>query len=110
MAHTSDESQGHREIEGRAFFANVGGSKINGYSLAMRKLETAIAERGFDSFAAFLDGIVRQAHDVEILHAGRTHVDFHLDEVGVDAVYRSALCFEEHSKGKPKYVEGSINQ
>ena len=64
----------------------------------MRKLEAAIAQRGLDAFAAFLDGIVGQADDVEVLHAGGADVDFHLDEVSVDAVDRSALCFEEHTQ------------
>jgi hypothetical protein len=76
----------------------------------MRKLEAAIAESGLDAFAAFLDGIVRQANDVEVLHTGGTHVDFDLDQIGIDAVDGSALCFEEHVKGRPGHAEGSINQ
>jgi hypothetical protein len=65
----------------------------------MRKLETAIAQCGLYAFAAFLDGVVRQADHVEILHAGGTHVDFHLDKIGVDAIDGGALCFEEHGRG-----------
>jgi hypothetical protein len=58
MAHASNEPQSHGQIERRAFFANVRGSKINRDALAV-KLEAAIAQRGLDAFAAFLDGIVR---------------------------------------------------
>jgi hypothetical protein len=59
----------------------------------MRKLEAAIAQCGLDAFAAFLDG-------VEVLHTRRAHVDFHLDEIGVEAVDGGALCFEEHGRGR----------
>ena len=110
VAHATDKSQGHRKVESRSFFANVSGSEVDGDALAMRKLEAAIAERRLDALTALFNGIVREANDVEVLHAGGTHVDFHFDEVGVDAVDRGALCFEEHGSGKPKYNEGSINQ
>src|SRR5580658_4304699 len=106
MAHAADQSQGHREIERGAFFANVSGSQIDGHSLAMRKLEAAVAKRGLDAFTAFLDGVVREADDVKVLHARGADVDFDLDNVGVDAVDGSALRFEEHSREKPDYAEG----
>ncbi len=107
MAHASDESKSHREIERRAFLANVGGRQIDGDALPVREFEAAVAKGRLDALAAFLDGIVRQADDVEILHAGRTHVDFDLDEVGVDAVDRSALRFEEHGRGKLHSAEAA---
>ena len=94
------KAKGHREIERRAFFANIGGREIDGYALTMGKLEAAVAESGLNAFTAFLDGVVRQTHDVEVLHAGGTDIDFDVDEVGVDAVDGSALRFEEHGRGK----------
>jgi hypothetical protein len=65
VAHATDESQGHRKIESRSFFANVGRSEIDRNALAMRKLEAAIAERELDALTAFLDGIVREANELK---------------------------------------------
>ena len=98
MAHAPDEPQGHGEIERRAFFANIGRGQVDGHPLAMRKLEATIAKRGLDAFTAFLDRVVRQPDDVEVLHARGTHVDLHLDEIRVDTVDGGALCFEEHGR------------
>jgi hypothetical protein len=69
---------------------------MDSHALAMGKLEATVAKRGLNAFAAFLDGVVREADDVEILPTGGPDVDFDLNEAGVDALNRSALCFEEH--------------
>ena len=92
----------HRKIESRAFFADVGGSQIDGDTLAVRKFVAAIAKSAFDALAAFLYGVVRQAHNVEVLHARGTDVHLYFDEVGVDAIDRGAERLEEHIKEAPE--------
>ena len=77
-------------------FFYVGGSEIDGDALAVRKFDAAIAEGGLDAFAAFFYGIVGQADDVEIVHAGGANVDFDFDEVGIDAEHSGTESFEEH--------------
>ena len=62
----------------------------------MRKFESAVSQRALDSFAAFLDRVVRQSHDVEVLHARGAYVHLDFNEVGVNSVHRSALRLEEH--------------
>jgi hypothetical protein len=61
-----------------------------------RELSPRIRSPAFDALAAFLDGIVRKADDVEILHSTGADVYLDLDEVGVDTVDRGADGFEEH--------------
>ena len=39
LAHASSQSEGHRQIEAGAFFAYVGGSEIDSYSLSIRKFQ-----------------------------------------------------------------------
>ncbi len=78
------------KIESGAFFANIGGCEIYGHTLAMRKFVAAIAHGGLDALAAFLDGVVWEADDVEVLNARGTNVNLNLYKVGVDSVNRSA--------------------
>ena len=99
VAHAADQAETHGEIEGGAFFANVGGSEIDGDALAVRKLEAAVAERRLDALAAFFHGVVGQADYVEILNARGADVDLDFDEVGVDAVDRSTERLEKHRVG-----------
>ncbi len=47
-----------------------------------------------DSIPLTLHRVVRQSHNVEVLHACRSHVHLHLNEVGVNPVNRSALGFK----------------
>ena len=60
------------------------------------KVEAAILQRGLDALAAFLDGDVGQADDVEVAHAARANVHLDFDEVGVDSKHGGAERFEEH--------------
>jgi hypothetical protein len=68
----------------------------------MGKLEAVIAERGLDALAAFFHGIIGQAHNVEILDPRGADVDLDFDEVGVNAVDRSAERLKEHREGNPE--------
>jgi hypothetical protein len=47
-----------------------------GDALAVRKFVTTIALSRFEAFAAFLSGVIGQAHNVEVLHAGGANIDF----------------------------------
>jgi hypothetical protein len=80
--------------ESRAFFANVGGSQIDGYPLSVRKLKAAIAQRRLDALAALFDGVVRKADYIEILHPRGPDVDLDFHAVGIDPVNRGTLCLE----------------
>ena len=62
------------------------------------KIEAAIVERGLDALAAFLDGDVRQADDVEVARASRADVHLDFDKVGVDSEHGGAKRFEKHPK------------
>jgi len=99
LAHASSQSQGHRQIEARAFFAYISGGEVDGYALAIRKFKTAISQCRFNAFAAFFHGVVGEAHDVEILHARGAYVYFDFNEVGVDSVDGGADGFKEHFLG-----------
>src|SRR5690242_14050129 len=93
---TADQAESHGEVEAGAFFAEVGGSEIDGDALAIGEFEAAVAQGALDAFAAFLDGVIGKADDVEILHASGADVDLDFDEVGIDAVHGGADGFEEH--------------
>ena len=92
----SENAQRHRQIERRAFLAHVGGSQVDGDAMGRGKIVSAILQRRFDPLAAFLDGDIGQAHNVELAHLGRAdiHLDFH--EVRFDAEDGGAKRFEEH--------------
>ena len=83
----------HGQIERRAFLADVGGRQIDRDGLRRRIIEAAIAQRGLDALAAFVHGIVRQAHDVEIARLAGPDVHLDLDEVGVDSKHGGADTF-----------------
>jgi hypothetical protein len=68
-------------------------------ALAIRKFKTAISQGRLDTLAAFFHGVVRQAHDVKVLHARGTHIHFDFDKVGVDSVHGGADGFKEHFLG-----------
>src|SRR5260221_313634 len=61
---------------------------------ALRKFKSAIPQCGLSPLPALLHRVVRQSHNVEVLHACRSHVHLHLNEVGVNPVNRSALGFK----------------
>jgi hypothetical protein len=52
----------------------------------VREFVAAIAHRGFNAFATFFYGVVREADHVEVVHMRGTDVDLNFHEVGVDAV------------------------
>jgi hypothetical protein len=78
------------------FLANVRPRKINRHSLSVGKREPAILERGLDPFAALLHRVVRQPHNIELVHVRGADIDLHLDDVRIDSVDRSAERFKEH--------------
>src|SRR5690348_3327278 len=94
----AEKSERHGKIECGAFLAHVSGSEIDCDSLVARILEAAILKRGLHSLAAFLDGDVRQAYNIENAGFARADVHFDLDEIGVDAIDRRAEAFEEHDE------------
>jgi len=111
LAHATGKAERHRKVERGAFFLDVSGSEIDGNALAVWKFDAAIAEGGFDAFAAFFYGIVREADDVEIVHASGAHVDFNFDKIGIDAKHGGTENFEEHERGKRPFRGGaSIKQ
>ena len=74
--------------------------------MTVGKFDAAIAKGGLDAFAAFFYGIVGQADDVEVVHAGGANVDFDFDEVGIDAEHSGTKSFEEHEWGKRPFRGG----
>ena len=94
----TDQTEGHRQVKRRAFFSNVGGRQVDRDCLIYREIEAAIPERRFDPLAAFFYRDVRQADDVEIALIARADVYLDFHEIGVDAEYSGAKCFEEHPK------------
>jgi hypothetical protein len=100
LALTTGETESYRQIESGTFLTQIGGSEINGDALAVGKFKATIAKSGFDPLTAFLDGVVKKADDVEVLHATGANVYLDLDEVGVDTVDGGADGFEEHGEGR----------
>jgi hypothetical protein len=93
----SDDAEGHGQVESGTFFLDVGGGEVDG-DVRGRDVVAAILQRGADAVAALADGGVGQADGVEVvliaLDAGA--VDFHLNNVGIDAVDGGAESFVEH--------------
>jgi len=83
---TAENAERHRQIEGRAFFANIGGREIYGDALRRGKIERAIFQRGLDALAAFFHGVIGQADDGKFALTIRADVNFDFDEIGVNAV------------------------
>jgi len=93
----------------RPFF-HIGRSEVAGNSLSLRKFKATAAQRGLDALAAFSHGIVRQADDVEVLHACGANVLFNFDEIGVNAINGGAERFEEHEREGSPVCRARINQ
>ena len=92
----SEDRKRHRQIEGRAFLADIRRCKIDGNAL-QRKIVAAIFQRRLDAFAALFYGNVRQAHDIEIAGLARSHINLDFHEVGIDTKHGCAEVFEMHS-------------
>jgi len=93
----SDDAQGHGQVEPGTFLLDVGGGEVDG-DLRGRNVVAAVLQSGADAVAAFAHSGVGQADGVEVilvaLDAGA--VDFHLNNVGVDAVDGGAESLIKH--------------
>ncbi len=93
----SDDAESHGQVESGAFFFDVGRGEVDG-DVRGGNVIAAVLQRGADAVAALAHRGVGQADGVEVvliaLDAGA--VDFHLNDVGVDAVDGGAESFIEH--------------
>jgi hypothetical protein len=62
------------------------------------KLEAAVPQCGLDTFTALFHGVIGEADDIEVGHSSGAYIHLHFDQVGVDAINRSAERFEEHKE------------
>jgi hypothetical protein len=58
------------------------------------KIESAIAQRGADAFAAFFHRDIREADDGEVTFERWRDVHFDFNQVGIDAEYGGAERFK----------------
>jgi hypothetical protein len=86
-AHGSEDSHGHRQIESRTFFADVGGSQIDRYGFVGIS-EPGVDQRALDSLPAFANGSVGHTHGHEVPRGpAGVHIHFDVDQVGIDTEY-----------------------
>jgi hypothetical protein len=53
-----------------------------------------------------LTALVRQAHNVKIVHASRTYVNLDFNNIGVNSIHGGADCFKEYSEaGRGHWME-----
>jgi hypothetical protein len=95
---TACQAQRHGQIEWGTFLTDIGRGEIDGDRVAGWKIETAIAQSGADTFAAFFNGDVRQADYREMALESRDYVDLGFDQIGVHAEHGCAECLEKHPK------------
>ena len=107
---TAEQPQRHRKIEPGAFLAHVGRREIDGHTLPVGEFVAAVFQRGLDSFAAFLDGVVRQSDNIEVLHSRRADVYLDLDEIGINPVHRGADRLKEHARGERRSLPAARAQ
>ena len=102
-AHRAENAERHRQVEPRAFLADVGGSQIDGDAL-VGVAEAGVDQSALDALAAFAHGHVGHAddHGVARVALGK-HVHLNVDEVRVNAVYGGAAGFEEGHSGLRKH-------
>lgn len=85
-----EDTQRNRQVEARAFFADIGRRQIN-RGLVKRKEEGAVIDGGADAFARLTHSEVRQSDNgygcgcVRLI-AHRGQIDFNIYEVSVDAI------------------------
>ncbi len=93
----AENADGHRQVKTRSFFLEIGWSQID-RNLRRRNIEAGVLDGGADPVAAFTHRSVRQAYGVKpVFHRPDAGVvDFHIDDVSVDAVNRRTECLEEH--------------
>src|SRR5882757_8003636 len=73
----------HRQVEGRALLANIGGRQVDGDS-AIGKFEAGIAQRRLHPVEGFAHRALGQPDHPKIGHP-RADIDFDLDPEGIDA-------------------------
>jgi hypothetical protein len=74
-------------------FANVSRGEVDRDTLAVGKLKGTVAQGRLNPLAAFLKGIVRQAHNVKRVHASRTYVNLDFNNLRVNSIHGGAECF-----------------
>lgn len=84
----------HRQVEGRAILADIGRRQVNG-DPAVGKIVAGVFDSGFDAVLAFLDRAFRQA-DRGKLRQTLGDVDFDLDTIRIDADQRPGQNPGEH--------------
>ncbi len=84
-SHRAENAKRHRKIEARAFFANVGGRKVDGYGF-VGIAESGIHQGGLDPLAALTDRRVRHTDSDKVARiAARVHVHFDIDQMSFNA-------------------------
>ena len=92
-AHGAQKAEGHRQVEARAFFADVGGSEVDRDGFT-RVAEARVDERRLDAFAALADRRIRQADGDEVtVGPSGVQVDLDVDRVGINAEDGRAFSF-----------------
>jgi hypothetical protein len=104
--HRTQDAHGHGKIETGSLLAYVRGSEIDSDSF-IGIAEAGVEQGGFDPLAALPNRRIRHSHGDEVARrARRVHVDFDIDQVGIDAVNGGAACAEQRhivSVYRPEY-------
>ena len=84
-SHRAQNAERHRQIETRAFLANIGRRKIDGDGL-VGITESGIEQRGLDALAAFAHRRIRHADGDEIARVSAgIHIHLDVDQVRFDS-------------------------
>ncbi len=84
-AHRAQDAERHRQIETRAFLADVGRRQVDGDGF-VRITEAGIEQRGLDALAALAHGRIGHADRDEIARvAAGIHVHLDVDQVRFDS-------------------------
>ena len=84
--HCTQDRGRHGKIEARAFLAYIGGREINRDRFA-RVAEAGVQQGGLDALTALANCGVRHADGYKIpVCAGRIHIHFNIDDVGINAL------------------------
>jgi len=93
--HRAEDAEGDRQIETAPFLANISRSQIDGDSL-VRVAESRVDEGALDTLAALADcGVGHADHDGVTGRARRKHIDFDIDQMGIDAINGGATGLEQ---------------
>jgi hypothetical protein len=94
----SDHGEGDREIEGGAFFSEIGRGEVYGVD-AVDEVHRGGEDGGGDAVAGFTDGGIREADDVDaagIVAIGFTRGDFDLNLNGFDSAQGGTVDLGNH--------------